>query len=52
MNTLVITILCALIILALIFFPLIVSRKAEKQAHKSEWDKIKAFGDKINKRKK
>ena len=35
-------------ILALIIFPIIVSRKAEKESKKiEEWDKIRNFGDKI-----
>ena len=34
---------------ALIIFPIIVSRKAEKESKKiEEWDKIRNFGDKIN----
>ena len=42
---------CFLIILALIIFPLIVSYKAEKKEknNKNEWDKIKEYGNKINK---
>ena len=48
---LVIIILCVVIALALILFPLIVSRKAENLAtKKSEWDKIQDFGNKINKK--
>tara|TARA_Y100001958_G_C20705108_1_gene209354 strand:+ start:60 stop:233 length:174 start_codon:yes stop_codon:yes gene_type:complete len=40
---------CILMILALIIFPIIVSRKAEKESKKiEEWDKIRNFGDKIN----
>ena len=40
---------CILIILALIIFPLIISRKAEKESKKiEEWDKIRSFGNKIN----
>tara|TARA_Y100000996_G_scaffold414222_1_gene404492 strand:- start:5408 stop:5581 length:174 start_codon:yes stop_codon:yes gene_type:complete len=40
---------CIFIILALIVFPLIVSRKAEKKSKKlEEWDKIRSFGNKIN----
>ena len=49
---------CIIIILALIIFPLIVSHKAEKndslkskdQDKLSEWEKIKKYGEKINKR--
>ncbi|MDC0473007.1 hypothetical protein OAN27_03455 [Pelagibacteraceae bacterium] len=51
MNLFFIIILCAVIALALILFPLIVSRKAEKEAlKKSEWDKIQDYGSKINKK--
>ena len=41
---------CITIILALIVTPLIVSYKAEKRDknNKSEWDKIKEYGNKIN----
>ena len=40
---------CILIILALIVLPLIVSYKAEKKNNnKSEWDRIKEYGNKIN----
>ena len=48
---------CAIIVLALIVFPLIVSYKAEKKTEidsdksdtpKREWDKIKEYGNKIN----
>jgi flagellar biosynthesis/type III secretory pathway M-ring protein FliF/YscJ len=49
---------CIVIALALIIFPLIVSRKAEKhdnlksedQDKLSEWEKIKKYGEKINKK--
>ena len=49
---------CIIIILALIIFPLIVSHKAEKndslkskdQDKLSEWEKIKKYGEKINKK--
>ena len=50
---------CAIIALALIIFPLIVSYKAEKKSEtgigksdtsKIEWDKIKEFGKQINKK--
>jgi hypothetical protein len=41
---------CIVIVLALIVLPLIVSYKAEKRErnNKSEWDKIKEYGNKIN----
>jgi|TARA_B100001063_G_C16408785_1_gene378504 hypothetical protein len=48
MNLTVVIILCALIALALILFPLIMSHKAEKTAKKNEWRKIKDYGNKIN----
>ena len=41
---------CAIIVLALIIFPLIISYKAEKKENLSEWDKIKEYGNKINKK--
>ena len=41
---------CAIIILALIIFPLFISYKAEKKEILSEWDKIKEYGNKINKK--
>jgi flagellar biosynthesis/type III secretory pathway M-ring protein FliF/YscJ len=49
---------CIIIVLALIIFPLIVSHKAEKHdslkseedAKLSEWEKIKKYGEKINKK--
>jgi hypothetical protein len=41
---------CIIIILALIVFPLIISYKAEKKEILSEWDKIKEYGNKINKK--
>jgi hypothetical protein len=50
---------CAIIILALIVFPLIISYKAEKKDvimtksdSSSEWEKIKEYGNKINKKNK
>ena len=50
---------CAVIILALIVFPLIISYKAEKKDvimtksdSTSEWEKIKEYGNKINKKNK
>ena len=50
MKLSVVIILCALIILVLVLFPLMVSRKAEKEANKNEWEKIKDYGNKINKK--
>ena len=49
------TISCIVIVLALIIFPLIVSYKAEKKNKrgnhkKTEWDKIKDYGNQINKK--
>ena len=41
---------CIAIIVALIIFPLIVSYKAEKKSKQSEWEKIRDFGNKINKK--
>jgi|TARA_B110000971_G_C19674943_1_gene348376 flagellar biosynthesis/type III secretory pathway M-ring protein FliF/YscJ len=49
---------CVIIVLALIVFPLIVSHKAEKddslksekEDKLSEWEKIKNYGEKINKK--
>jgi hypothetical protein len=49
---------CIVIVLALIIFPLIVSHKAEKHGNLkseednklSEWEKIKNYGEKINKK--
>ena len=50
---------CAIIALALIIFPLIVSYKAEKKSEigndksdtpKIEWEKIKEYGKQINKK--
>jgi len=43
---------CIVIILALIILPLIVSYKAEKRDKNSEneWDKIKDYGNNINKK--
>ena len=50
---------CVVIVLALIIFPLVISYKAEKQDNSeveeqknlSEWEKIKEYGNKINKKK-
>ena len=50
MNLTILIILCLAIVLALIIFPLIVSYKAEKSKKKNEWDKIAAYGEKINKK--
>ena len=43
---------CVVIILALIILPLIISYKAEKKDKNSEneWDKIKDYGNNINKK--
>tara|TARA_B100001059_G_C17778477_1_gene552664 strand:+ start:1113 stop:1280 length:168 start_codon:yes stop_codon:yes gene_type:complete len=41
---------CIIIVLALIIFPLIISHKAEKQNDLTEWEKIKEYGNKINKK--
>ena len=43
---------CIVIILALIILPLIISYKAEKKDKnsKNEWDKIKEYGNSINKK--
>ena len=43
---------CVIIILALIILPLIISYKAEKRDKNSEneWDKIKEYGNNINKK--
>ena len=41
---------CIVIILALIVFPLIISFTAEKQENLTEWEKIKEYGNKINKK--
>ena len=43
---------CIVIILALIILPLIISYKAEKKDKKNEneWDKIKDYGNNINKK--
>ena len=40
---------CVIIVLALIIFPLIISYKAEKKEKLNEWEKIKEYGNKINK---
>ena len=41
---------CIIIVLALIVLPLIISYKAERQENLSEWEKIKEYGNKINKK--
>ena len=43
---------CIVIVLALIILPLIVSYKAEKKEknNENEWDKIKEYGNKLNKK--
>ena len=43
---------CVVIILALIILPLIISYKAEKKDKngENEWDKIKDYGNNINKK--
>ncbi len=41
---------CIFIVLILIIFPLIVSFKSEKEKNSNEWDKIKEYGEKINKK--
>jgi hypothetical protein len=48
MSLTILIILCLAIVLVLIIFPLIVSYKAEKSKKKDEWDKIAAYGGKIN----
>ena len=41
-------VLCIAITMVLIILPLIMSYKAEKSKKKDEWDKIAAYGEKIN----
>ena len=43
---------CIIIVLVLIIFPLLVSKRAESKAetHKEEWDKIAEYGNNINKK--
>ena len=48
MNLTILIVLCITITIILIFLPLIVSYKAEKSKKKTEWDKIAAYGEKIN----
>ena len=50
MNLFILIMLCLVIVIALIVFPLIISYRAEKSKKQSEWDKIAAFGEKINKK--
>ena len=50
MSLTILIILCLAIVLALIIFLLFVSYKAEKSKKKNEWDKIAAYGEKINKK--
>ena len=50
MNLTILIILYVAITLALIILPLIVSYKAEKSKEQDEWDKIAAYGEKINKK--
>ena len=50
MNLTILIILCIAIVLTLIIFPLVVSYKAEKSKKQDEWDKIAAYGEKINKK--
>ena len=50
MNLTIVIVLCVVITLALIIFPLIISYKAEKSKKESEWDKIADYGKKINKK--
>jgi len=38
----------SIIIISLIIFPLYISYKAEKKNKASEWEKINAYGNKIN----
>jgi len=48
MNLSLVIVLCLIITIVLILFPLIISRMAEKNSKDTEWDKIKKFGNKIN----
>jgi H+/gluconate symporter-like permease len=48
MNLTILIILCIAIVLTLIIFPLVVSYIAEKSKKQDEWDKIAAYGKKIN----
>ena len=48
MNLITLIVLCIAIAMVLIILPLIMSYKAEKSKKKDEWDKIAAYGEKIN----
>ena len=50
MNLTTLIVLCIAITMVLIILPLIMSYKAEKSKKKDEWDKIAAYGEKINKK--
>jgi hypothetical protein len=50
MNLITLIVLCIAITMVLIILPLIMSYKAEKSKKKDEWDKIAAYGEKINKK--
>ena len=51
MNLTVFIISCLLIAIVLILLPLLMSRKAEKELkNENEWEKIKNFGNKNNKK--
>jgi hypothetical protein len=50
MNLITLIVLCIAIAMVLIILPLIMSYKAEKSKKKDEWDKIAAYGEKINKK--
>ena len=50
MDLTIVIVLCVVITLALIIFPLIISYKAEKSKKENEWDKIANYGNKINKK--
>ena len=50
MNLITLIVLCIAIAMVLIILPLIMSYKAEKSKKKDEWDKIAAYGRKINER--
>ena len=50
MDLTIVIVLCVVITLALLIFPLIISFKAEKSKKENEWDKIANYGNKINKK--
>ena len=50
MDLTIVIVLCVVITLALIIFPLIISYKAEKSKKENEWDKIANYGKDINKK--